>query len=365
MSKMKIIDLFSGAGGLSYGFAHDDFFEIVAAVEILPDMAKTYKENHKNTKVYNIDISNFNKTLFSKDFVNTKIDMVIGGPPCQAYSTIGKRLLDDPRGKLFQEYYRILAEFKPKFFIFENVKGLLSMDGGNLLNTIIMLFSKLGYNVKYKLINAADYGVPQIRERVIITGTLKTKNYNYPTQTHTNEMGLFSNDLKLWITMEDALSDLELIENGSVSKIYQKKPQNEYQKYLRSSNTKEILDHDSSKNGEHLLEMMRHLPQGGTLKDIPASIRPLKAFPNSYSRLWWKRPSTTITRNLGTPSSARCIHPLVDRGLTTREGARLQSFPDDYIFTGSRSSKNLQIGNSVPPLLSIHLAKSVKEYFTS
>ena len=105
------------------------------------------------------------------------------------------------------------------------------MDGGNLLNTIIMLFSKLGYNVKYKLINAADYGVPQIRERVIITGTLKTKNYNYPTQTHTNEMGLFSNDLKLWITMEDALSDLELIENGSVSKIYQKKPQNEYQKY--------------------------------------------------------------------------------------------------------------------------------------
>ena len=104
MSKMKIIDLFSGAGGLSYGFAHDDFFEIVAAVEILPDMAKTYKENHKNTKVYNIDISNFNKTLFSKDFVNTKIDMVVGGPPCQAYSTIGKRLLDDPRGKLFQEY---------------------------------------------------------------------------------------------------------------------------------------------------------------------------------------------------------------------------------------------------------------------
>jgi len=165
--------------------------------------------------------------------------------------------------------------------------------------------------------------------------------------------------------MEDALSDLELIENGSVSKIYQKKPQNEFQKYLRSSNPKEILDHDSSKNGDHLLEMMRHLPQGGTLKDIPASIRPLKAFPNSYSRLWWKRPSTTITRNLGTPSSARCIHPLVDRGLTTREGARLQSFPDNYIFTGSRSSKNLQIGNSVPPLLSIHLAKSVKEYFTS
>ena len=101
-----------------------------------------------------------------------------------------------------------------------------------------------------------------------------------------------------------------------------------------------------------------------SIKDIPEKIRPLNAFPNSYSRLWWKKPSTTITRNLGTPSRARCIHPIVNRALTTREGARLQSFPDHYIFTGSRSSKNLQIGNSVPPILSIHLAKSVKEYFT-
>lgn len=361
---MKIIDLFSGAGGLSYGFAHDDFFEIVAAVEILPDMAMTYMSNHNNTKVYNTDISNFNKKLFSKDFGRTKIDIVVGGPPCQAYSTVGKRLLDDPRGKLFQEYYRILEEFKPDFFIFENVKGLLSMDGGNLLNNIIMLFSKLGYNVKYKLINAADYGVPQIRERVIITGTLKNKKYEYPKPTHTNEIGLFNTNLKPWLTMEDALSDLPLIENGCKSSNYEKKPQNEFQKFLRINNPKEILDHESSKNGDHLLEMMRHLPQGGTLKDIPEKIRPLNAFPNSYSRLWWKKPSTTITRNLGTPSSARCIHPIVNRALTTREGARLQSFPDHYIFTGSRSSKNLQIGNSVPPILSIHLAKSVKEYFT-
>ena len=152
--KLKVIDLFSGVGGLSYGFAHDDNFEIVAANEILPNMAKAYSLNHPTAKVYAEDIKDFNAQKIEKD-LNIKaseIDIIVGGPPCQAYSTVGKRLIDDPRGKLFQEYYRVLKEFNPKLFLFENVKGLLSMQGGELLKTIISLFESLGYKVQYKLL---------------------------------------------------------------------------------------------------------------------------------------------------------------------------------------------------------------------
>ena len=145
MKKIKVLDLFSGVGGLSFGFAHDDMFEIVAANEILPDMAKAYELNHPTVKMYCKDIKDFSITDLKTDFNIKKgdIDLIIGGPPCQAYSTVGKRLIDDPRGKLFQEYYRLLKEINPKVFLFENVKGLLSMQKGELLKTIISLFKSL------------------------------------------------------------------------------------------------------------------------------------------------------------------------------------------------------------------------------
>jgi len=145
----KVIDLFAGVGGLSYGFEHDHNFQIIAANEILEPMAKAYSLNHPNVKVFNKDIAHFSKN----ELINTlgkessEIDIIVGGPPCQAYSTVGKRLIDDPRGKLFQEYYRLLKEFSPRVFVFENVTGLLSMGGGELLETIISQFSTLGYNV--------------------------------------------------------------------------------------------------------------------------------------------------------------------------------------------------------------------------
>ena len=155
--KFKVVDLFAGVGGLSYGFAHDEDFEIVAANEILLPMATAYSQNHPSVKMYNKDIKDFSLSDLSNDFGIKvgDIDIVVGGPPCQAYSTVGKRLIDDPRGKLFQEYYRILSELRPKVFVFENVKGLLSMCGGTLIQTIIQLFESLGYRVYIKLLNAA------------------------------------------------------------------------------------------------------------------------------------------------------------------------------------------------------------------
>jgi len=366
--KLKVIDLFSGVGGLSYGFAHDDNFEIVAANEILPNMAKAYSLNHPTAKVYAEDIKDFNAEKVEKDLgiKASEIDIIVGGPPCQAYSTVGKRLIDDPRGKLFQEYYRVLKEFNPKFFLFENVKGLLSMQGGELLKTIISLFESLGYKVQYKLLNAADYGAPQIRERVVIIGSKLKTNFEYPEITHYNpeeKSDLFNKKLKPYLTLEEAISDLPFIKSNEESFEYSSKPQNDFQKFMRKNAPTKLMDHNSPNNNENLVKIMELLPDGGTPEDLPEELRPTSGFKNTYCRLWWKRPATTITRNLSTPSSSRCIHPKAPRPLTTREGARIQCFPDDYQFFGSRGDRNLQIGNAVPTFLSNAVAKAILDNF--
>jgi DNA (cytosine-5)-methyltransferase 1 len=363
MKKIKVVDLFAGVGGLSYGFAHDNNFKIIAANEILPDMAKAYELNHPKVKMYCKDIKDFGIKDLEQDFgiKQGEIDLIIGGPPCQAYSTVGKRLIDDHRGKLFQDYYRVLNELNPKVFLFENVKGLLSIQKGELLRTIISLFESIGYKIKYKVLNSADYGVPQIRERVIIIGTKLRNEYKYPLPTHSENENLFG--LKPYLTLSDAISDLPFIKSGEESFEYATAPQNEFQKLMRKNAPKKLMDHNAPKNNEKLIRLMKLLPDGGTPKDLPEELRPKSGFGNTYCKLWWNRPSTTITRNLSTPSSSRCIHPKAPRPLTTREGARIQCFPDNYIFCGSRSSKNLQIGNAVPTFLSIALKDSIKKHF--
>lgn len=365
--EFKVIDLFAGVGGLSYGFEHDDDFEVVAANEILKPMATAYSLNNPNVKMYNKDIKDFSIKDIEEDLGLKKgdIDVIVGGPPCQAYSTVGKRLIDDPRGKLFQEYFRVLREIMPKIFVFENVKGMLSMMKGELIETVVSLFQSIGYNVQYRVLNAADYGAPQIRERVIIIGTLGNGRFEYPEATHTDPEllnGLFGNQLTPWITLGEALGDLPSIRTGEKGLQYASEPKNDFQKLMRKNAPEEIQEHASPKNGEHIVRIMEALPDGGTPEDIPEEIRPKSGFKNTYCRLWWDKPSTTITRNLGTPSSSRCIHPRDPRPLTTREGARLQGFPDDYIFFGSRGDKKLQIGNAVPTFLSKAIKESVKQF---
>lgn len=367
-NKIKVIDLFCGVGGLSYGFAHDDNFEIVAANEILPNMAKAYELNHPSVKVYNKDIKNFGIADLERDFgiKSGEIDLVIGGPPCQAYSTVGKRLADDPRGQLFQEYYRVLKEISPKAFIFENVKGLLSMQKGELMQTILELFKSLGFNVHYKVLNAADYGTPQIRERVIIVGTKTEKQFEFPNPTHYNPLEnslIFDASLKPYVSVAEAISDLPFIKSGEESFEYSSQPQNDYQRLMREKTSETLNDHNAPNNNDNLVKLMELLPDGGSPLDLPEELRPKSGFANTYCRLWWERPSTTITRNLSTPSSSRCIHPKAPRPLTTREGARLQGFPDHYHFFGSRSDKNLQIGNAVPTFLSEKLKEQIEKIF--
>lgn len=362
----KVIDLFAGVGGLSYGFAHDSDFEIIAANEILVPMAMAYCLNHPTVRMYNKDIKDFSLDDLTRDLGIKKgdIDIVVGGPPCQAYSTVGKRSTDDPRGKLFQEYYRLLNELRPKLFVFENVKGLLSMQRGNLIRTIISLFESIGYHLQMRVLNAADYGTPQIRERVILVGTLDSRPFIYPKPTHYNPaLGAPEEpSLKPYVTLSEALGDLPSIRTGESASKYTCEPQNDYQKLMRANAPEEIQEHEVPKNNARLVAMMEALPDGGTPKDIPEELRPDSGFANCYCRLWWDRPSTTITRNLGCPSSSRCIHPRDPRPLSTREGARLQGFPDDYVFYGKRGDKHLQIGNAVPTFLSEAIKDSVKSY---
>lgn len=358
---IRVIDLFAGVGGLSYGFHLNPAFELVLANEYERSMCDAYALNFRETRVIPGDIA---KIRFAGpgsvlEESNPRIDIIVGGPPCQAYSTSGKRLLDDPRASLFREYHRVLSELEPNMFIYENVSGLLSMAGGRLIDEIRTLFEDVGYNTEARVLNAVDFGVPQERRRVILVGTKPGVRFQFPEPTHRplQPAGeLF--DLPPHRTVADALSDLPLIGPGAASVDYLCDPSNEYQELMRTGASGELKDHSSSNHGEAMIRIMTALPEGGLMKDLPEELRPKSGFPNSYGRLWWNRPSTTITRNFGCPSSARCIHPKVPRSLTTREGARLQSFPDWFQFTGGRGTRNLQIGNAVPPLISSHLARA-------
>ncbi len=369
-NKLKVLDLFAGVGGLTFGFANDDTFEVVAANEILPNMAQAYSLNHPGVKMYVEDIQTFGASKLERDLGIRpgEIDIIIGGPPCQAYSTVGKREPGDPRGKLFEQYLRVLQEVNPRFFLFENVKGLLSMQKGQLLADIVSLFESLGYRVQYQLLNAADFGAPQIRERVILVGSKLPKPFHYPVATHydpTRSSAPSRAGMQPYLTLGEAIGDLPLIPSGGTSTQYASAPQNKFQTLMRQNAPSQLMDHNAPQNNPNLIRMMQLLPDGGTPADLPAELRPKSGFKNTYCRLWWDKPSTTITRNLGTPSSSRCIHPKVARGLTTREGARLQCFRDDYKFFGSRTDKNLQIGNAVPTVLSTALAQAIAQHFSS
>ena len=351
--KYNVVDLFAGVGGLSYGFAHSDDFDIVLANEWIPDIAKAYSLNHPNVEMLNMNICDLTKELLLEKLNGKNVDIVVGGPPCQSYSTAGKREMDD-RANLFMEYKRILTVLEPKLFIFENVVGMLSMDGGKLFKKIQAEFNSIGYELKYKVLNAADYGVPQTRERVILVGTKGANTFEYPIPTH-------GDGLIPYVTLEDAIGDLPELKSNESADFYKYEPNNDFLKFVRK-NSIAPTEYKTPKNGEHLIKIMETLKDGEGKESLPENIRPKKSFGNSYAKLWWKRPATTITRNFACPSSARCIHPRDSRALSIREGARLQSFPDTYKFYGADGMKRLEIGNAVPPLLSIALAKSVLEY---
>lgn len=351
MKQYNIMDLFAGVGGLSYGFSKLPRFNIVAANEIERDISIAYKLNHPSVEMLNCDIKDLTEENLQTALKGKTIDIVVGGPPCQSYSTLGKRQNDD-RANLFMQYKRILKILQPKAFVFENVVGMLSMNKGTLFKQIQDEFEELGYTLKSEVLDAVNFGVPQHRERVILVGFKGKNNFVYPTPTH-------GNGLKPYVTLKDAIGDLPKLESGEGKSNYAAGITNDFLEFVREEGVTEVKEHSAPKNGEHLIKIMRALKDGQSKNDLPEDIRPKSGYGNTYAKLWWNKPSTTITRNFSCPSSSRCIHPRDSRAMSIREGARLQSFPDSYKFYGSDSMKRLEIGNAVPPLLSVVIAKQM------
>lgn len=359
-AKYNCIELFAGAGGLGTGFVKQGF-NIIAANDIWEPAAKTYITNHPKVNYIVEDIAKIDGDMLLKGTKYTKadIDVIIGGPPCQGFSTLGKRFIDDPRNKLFKEYVRIVDDIRPKFFVMENVSGILSMQGGKVLENIITSFNNIGYHVEKRLLNAAEYGVPQQRERTIFIGTRLDIDIKYPEKTHsiTGEKG-YKKALTLW----DAIGDLPQIEDKEINE-YVNEPKNSYQKLMRKNCTV-LNNHIPQQHKAKAKEMMRYIPTGKSVwevKDLPKELRPTSGFGNTYARLNPDEPGMTITTNFACISSSRCIHPYLNRGLTAREAARIQSYPDNYVFKGSKTDIHIQIGNSVPPLLGEQIAKTIKQ----
>jgi len=355
MDSLKVIDLFSGAGGLSQGF-RDAGCDIISAVEINKNLSQTFRNNFKKTKIFEEDISK----VKSKDLLvnESKVDIVIGGPPCQGFSMSGKRIrgngifLNDKRNKLFKEFVRIINDLKPKIFLMENVPGILNIFQGKTKNQILSIFESIGYDAKVKVLLAADYGVPQLRKRAFFIG---------------NNLGIDPEFLfppkinKDYITVEDAIFDLPFIKSGQgeFETIYKKKPSTEYQKKMRAG-VKKLYNHISTKHDDKIINIIKMLKEGEGRNNLPKKFQTKSIHSGSYMRIVKNKPSYTITTRFDTPPVGRVTHPIADRALTAREAARLQSFPDDFIFIGKRTHIGIQIGNAVPPLLAYEIAKNLK-----
>ena len=378
---INVVDLFSGAGGLTCGFSYKieknsfkktDDFNFIFANEYNEQAAKAFATNFSDIHLIKGDIAKITQNTLSLENIssNIPVDLIIGGPPCQSYSTVGKRQYDQ-RAKMYQEYTKMLRFLRPAMFIFENVTGLLSMknDKGNpVIEDISALFDhiteSLGYRLYRKILNAKDFGVPQSRERVFIVGLRKDINYEWTFPSPTHGQGL-----KDYVTVAEAISDLPLVRCGQKKEKYTKATKTDYQLLMRG-NSLEIFDHECGIYGGRMNTIIKAVKEGKGrpyINELVASgVLPQECYltsgyNNTYGRLWWHKPSTTITNSLGTPSALRCIHPLQNRALTTREGARLQSMPDWMRFYGNRHERISQVGNAVPPLLAMAIANEVKK----
>ena len=372
---MNIIDLFAGCGGLSLGFEMAGF-NIPVAIEKDAWASETYKKNHPSTKVITEDITqilDLSTILPEKDM---KIHGIIGGPPCQGFSLSGNRDKNDPRNSLFMEFVRFVRHFKPNFFVMENVTGILSMqtkNGENVKDLIRAEFTDAGYNLEIFTLNAAEFGVPQSRLRVFFIGLRNDIPYN---KDRIEPKGfLFGNDQR---TITDAIMDLPQIGAGEGADVmeYSMRPFTKYQEWARSNSTA-IHNHVAMRHTARLVERFAQIQYGQSVADVPEEFQQRKrgeadkisgkVYSQNNMRPYPDKPSPTIPASF----QSNFVHPYLNRNYTAREGARLQSFPDTYIFCGKRTTmsweKNLsqyqQIGNAVPPLLANAIAQKIADYF--
>lgn len=390
--KYTFIDLFAGCGGLSEGFYMEDF-EALAHVEIDPVACKTLKTRMDHygyhdsaSAVLQADITSENMIQRIDEVVgNRAVDIIIGGPPCQSFSSLGRAkddngMKNDPRNYLFESYVKILNYYLPKFFVFENVTGLLTatLNGKHIVDRITR---ELGahYSVKLDVLNSANYGVPQVRKRVIIIGVRHDVNaeigavYASIKKTHYDpEMPeAIRGDLKKFVTVRDAIEELPKLLPGEGSRCvpFRSRRDNEFLQTIVPKDSGVLLDHVARNHNDKDIERYRCMSREHWTFQELLQHRPdlnhqkQRVFGNSYVVQWWDLPSKTIIAHLYKDGN-QFIHPDHTQGrtFTVREAARLQSFPDDFVFDGARTDQYKQIGNAVPPLLANAIAKALKQH---
>lgn len=358
------VDLFCGAGGLSLGLERAGF-DVKFAVDFDKHALGSYVANHPNTAYYHGDVRKLKSEDIRAAIGSQEITLVAGGPSCQGFSTHGKRDEDDSRNFLFKEFARIVGDLQPKFFLMENVKGLLAYRGGYFKKVITDAFGRSGYRVESRVLCAADYGAPQLRHRIFFIGTRLDVPISFPMPTHAPADEILTGR-KPHVTVGDALSDLPLMKAdfGRGDWKYATEPTTDFQRYARSKvKGEEISLHISRPLSKQAASIARHVSEGEGLRAVPPKYLPARfrkmrrvssgALRRDCTTLYYRpsraKPSYTITCNFRNVASGPFIHPLEDRSFSIREAARLMSFPDHYIFTGSSLPR--QVGNSVPPLL--------------
>ncbi len=345
---VNVLDLFCGCGGMSLGFKRAGY-NILIGVDNDEAALKTYRHN-LDTLGLNIDLSNPKYVEeIKKNIKQKKIDVIIGGPPCQGFSLTGTRLLNDPRNSLFRSFFSAIDEFSPKVVLLENVRGINTLYGGVVKKEIISEFENRGYNTAYSILNASDYGVPQNRERFFIVASKLNEKINMPEP-------LIDNEFK--INCEDAISDLHDF-NGSLGEEktkYLNNFQSFYQKLMRKKSN-ELLNHIGTAHKEFVIDTIKLVPDGGNYKNLPEGVGTSRKFNEAWTRYNSKKPSKTIDTG-----HRNHFHYKYNRVPTVRENARFQSFPDDFKFIGTKTSQNKQVGNAVPVFLSQAIAMHIKGY---
>ena len=379
------IDLFSGAGGFSAGFSEAGF-RVLAAIEKQPVFCKTHAANFPHCLTLERDLSSYKPYLFLKeaDLCQDDVDVIIGSPPCQTFSTIGVPKINslkqgsaatDPRNYLFHAYIDYVEALRPRAFVFENVPSMRAKHKGVLFDKMLRELANLGYDLTAGVLNSADYGVPQLRNRLIVVGVRRGMNFTFPSPTHgpagpALQGGLFATlptVTKPYVTVGEAISDLPQIQDGCRDDelpYLTSVATNDYQQLVRN-NTNAVRNNICRVSNERAKRVFPHMTPGSKYMDLPAEVRQIlpfreDIFHDRLKRLDSTKPSWTVIAHIGM-DGYMYIHPTLNRTLSVREAARLQSFPDRFIFVGNMREQYVQVGNAVPPLLSQHLAKAVVE----
>ncbi len=344
------IDLFCGAGGLSLGFQQAGF-NIIVGVDNEPAALETFEYNHKGSVGLNADLSQQETfDLILKTAGDKKIDVIIAGPPCQGFSLTGPRNFDDPRNKLYLAVIEMVKQYKPKGFIIENVPGMATMYKGQVKDEVLRRFDEIGYNIACQILKACDYGVPQMRKRLVFMGVRKDIG-----EPHFPKPSFGPETDRPYRTCRDAISDLPTRESefGENSDSYNGPAITEYQKLMRGD-CSVLSNHVATNHKQFVKETIALVPEGGNYKNLPEGIGESRNFHMAWTRLNGNAPARTVDtghRNL--------FHYELNRVPTVRENARIQSFPDNFVFKGTRTKQDRQVGNAVPPLLGQALAEEL------